>query len=838
MAMRPSRRKVLAAAAVFLLVVLVPPWIRLNMLRARITGAISGAMGQPVSVRDVGLQLLPQPGLTLSGFVVQDDPAISAEPMLRADEVVARPRLSSLWRGRLEIATLSLKDPSLNLVRATNRHWNLEALLNRATHIPTAPTAKARPEARPRFPYIEASGARINFKFGQEKKVYAFTDSDFALWLESEDLWNMRLAGKVVRTDANLTDTGRVQLSGYFRRTERLRDTPLNVRLALEGAQLGQLTQLIYGRDRGWRGTVNVSATLAGTPAALQVTTDAAVDDFRRYDILSGEALSLAAHCTGKFEIDAAAFSGVECVSPQQQGQVAAHGSLSAMTSERNYDLTVTARAVPASALAKLARHAKRGLPEDLEADGTVDAEFLLRSSGDPGQRSATWSGGGAATDFILHSRGLDPALEIGEIKFALNSAAPPSQRARGITQVRPGGLLVGPFAVPLGSSSAARVYATVSRTGYDVDVHGDAALERLLGVVRALGGRAPQFKTSGAVTLDLAVAGQWSGFAAPISTGSIALRNVLAQFPGVNAPLRVKSAHMLLTPELIEVQKLAASFTGGPTELGGSFVFPRACTTLESCPVRLDVHADELSSEELNRLFNPLLRKRRWYQIAVAEAPSRWRDLRLSGRIAADRFTMRKVTASQVSAQMELAGGKLRLSSLRAQILGGSLGGNWIADFTGSAPVYTALGQIERGSLQRIAQLMHDDWASGTVAGTYRVSASGWTEPELLASTEAVMDFTWSDGILRHIALNGSGAPLRLRRFSGTAQWHDGRLEFKPSRMETPDGIYVISGTAGQQLNLKLQTRDAHAYTISGTLEKPHVTSLPTSETQVSEAR
>jgi len=108
--------------------------------------------------------------------------------MLRAQQVIAALRLSSLLRGRLEISSLSLTEPSLNLVRNGEGHWNLENLLARSSAIAVAPTGKARSEHRPGFPYIEADRGRINFKIGQEKKPYALTDADFALWPKAEDI--------------------------------------------------------------------------------------------------------------------------------------------------------------------------------------------------------------------------------------------------------------------------------------------------------------------------------------------------------------------------------------------------------------------------------------------------------------------------------------------------------------------------------------------------------------------------------------------------------------------------------------------------------------------------
>src|SRR3954471_9742144 len=186
---RWRRRVLLIAAAVIALAALLPPYINANHFKLRIAGAIANALGRDVSVGDVSLRLLPQPGFTLSKFSVADDAGFSAEPLLRADEVTASLRISSLWRGRLEIAKLVLREPSLNLVRRDDGHWNLESVLLKAAQTRTAPTGRTRPEARPRFPYIDAEGGRINFKNGTEKKAWSLAEADFALWLASEDEW-------------------------------------------------------------------------------------------------------------------------------------------------------------------------------------------------------------------------------------------------------------------------------------------------------------------------------------------------------------------------------------------------------------------------------------------------------------------------------------------------------------------------------------------------------------------------------------------------------------------------------------------------------------------------
>ncbi|MGB9204452.1 MAG: AsmA family protein, partial [Terriglobales bacterium] len=270
-------------------------------LRNRISNTIGSALGRRVSIDGVHFHLLPRPGFALEGLVVYDDPEFSAEPMIRAPEVSAAIRVRSLFRGRLEIATLSATDPSINLVRSSNGRWNLASLVERNAQIPAAPTGKPASERRPAFPYLEATGARINFKLGQTKKSYALMNADVALWQDSENSWAARVKAEPVRTDFNLTDTGLVQINATWQRASSLQSTPVQVAAQWKNGQLGQITTLLTGKDRGWRGGVTFTANLSGTPEALRIESQTAIDGFRRYDIAGSENVRLAAVCSGQY---------------------------------------------------------------------------------------------------------------------------------------------------------------------------------------------------------------------------------------------------------------------------------------------------------------------------------------------------------------------------------------------------------------------------------------------------------------------------------------------------------------------------------------------------------
>ena len=85
-----KRRFIGGIALVLLLAIVVPPFVNANLFRARLARSVSGALGRNVTMGDVKIRLLPLPGFEIQDFVIMDDPAFSAEPMLRADSVTAR----------------------------------------------------------------------------------------------------------------------------------------------------------------------------------------------------------------------------------------------------------------------------------------------------------------------------------------------------------------------------------------------------------------------------------------------------------------------------------------------------------------------------------------------------------------------------------------------------------------------------------------------------------------------------------------------------------------------------------------------------------------------------
>jgi hypothetical protein len=854
-----KRRVVLTAAVVILLgLFLVRPGV--SRLKARITYSISQAVARPVEIGSVQLRFLPQPGFDLKNLVIYEDSAFGAEPMLRAPEVTAVVRLTSLVRGRLDISRLELTEPSLNLVRTPDGRWNLEALLERTERTPLAPTAKSKLEARPGFPYIEASSGRINFKVGQEKKPYALLNADFALWQESENTWGARLKAEPLRTDMSLSDTGLLRMNGTWQRAGSLRETPLQFSLEWDRGQLGQLTKLVTGNDKGWRGEVRLEATLRGVPAAMLVSADTAIQDFHRYDIPSSEALQLTAHCNGRYSSVETVMHEIFCSAPVGNGMITLHGD-AGLPGVHRVDLALNVESVPVSAMAQLARRAKKNLPADLVATGNVQGSFSVKEEG-ASRRGPEFEGRGEITGLRLQSASTKVEFAPGSVPFALSSERMSADSAKGKTarwsgtEVLPGAdelhVEYGPLPVALGRPVAAQARGWAGRSGYGMVIRGDGEVSHALRLASLLGLPAVRANVEGAAQMELQIAGSWagnvsgggSGFSFPTVTGTVQLRNLRALVRGVNGPIEISSAELQLRRDEARVEKLSAQ--AGGARWTGSVALPRGCGMPGACVVRFNLNSEEIALNELAEWLGSQPSQRRWYQVLTSDEPAATafvENLRASGKVSADVLRIHDIVAERVSASFELERGKLTISELRADLLGGKHRGDWRADFTAASPVYTGSGTLTGISMGKMAEAMHDRWISGTAAGTYQLTASGSDSPAFWETAEGELHFDLRDGVLPHISLTSDEGPLRIARWQGRMHLHGGEIEIDKEALVSPAGACEISGTAslGRALDLKLaRSTDMKpgragslVYSITGSLAEPRIVVIPAPETQ-----
>ncbi|HEY1744518.1 MAG TPA: AsmA family protein [Granulicella sp.] len=477
---RTRRRLVFFAAGVLVLLALVvtPPLLNVNRLRRRFATSMSQSLGRPVHLDNVTLHLLPIPGFTLQNLVVSEDPAFGYEPVIRANTVEATLRASSLWRRQVEFSSIQFIDPSLNIVRNAQGRWNLQEILVQAAHVNTAPTGQRRAGADPRFPYIEATGARVNLKIGEEKMPFSLTEADFALWLPSPQQWHVRLQGIPSRTDTNASDTGVIRLEGTLDRAAKFVDVPLNLTANWAHAQMGEASILVAGEDAGWRGTLDMGATLTGRLGSASLATDIHLTDLRRSDFVPAKPLDVSAHCTAMADAMIVTLTQAACTLPTSGPQpiVVSSSSLDLQRPDQSA-AGIEVNAVPLAWGLDWVRLFSQRVPEDLQPEGKIDGHIQRGA----GRADSTWVGDLRATLPPPASTESNTHPATLPVPTIFNARAPYPHDPASIS------LQLQPTVLHLGPGSQVTLAGEADTSGYALHLSGNASVTQLKALAKVL---------------------------------------------------------------------------------------------------------------------------------------------------------------------------------------------------------------------------------------------------------------------------------------------------------------------------------------------------------------
>jgi AsmA protein len=510
------------AALAVLLLVLLPPLISVNRYQKRIANSIGDSLGRPVHLDKVSLNLLPLPGFILENLVVEEDPAFGSEPVIRANSVRATLRIASLWRRRVEFSTISFTDPSVNLVHLANGKWNLESILLHAAHIETAPTAQKRAGSAPRFPYIEATGARLNFKLDSEKIPLSLTEADFALWLPDPQQWRLRIQARPTRTDTNVSDTGTIQLDGTLGRAASLGQVPINLRGEWRNVPLGQASLVVFGRDAGLRGDMILSANAQGTVSNSAVQTRLQLTGARRADFVPAQSLDIDLQCLGTATGDFHGFQDIHCSWPPAGSSdpptLAITGAIPNIRNPESAAIEIGTPGLPAATLLDWLHVASSRVPSNIAASGTLTGTLSYR----PDPSSPTpWQGEMLLTNASLINPGSGAtSLVTGDVMLQSVAPPPPAPHHKKQPPAPPlHGFRLAPTALALGGKDPAILDGHFDTTGYTLHLTGMASIARLHSLAAAL----PQFgdglaevlptnRAAGPFHVDLTATRPWRG--------------------------------------------------------------------------------------------------------------------------------------------------------------------------------------------------------------------------------------------------------------------------------------------------------------------------------------
>ena len=657
---------------------LAAPYLHADRFGDRIRRALEQALDRKVDIAEVRFNLFRGPGFTLQGVVIHDDPAVGVEPFAYVASIEARVRFTSLWRGRLEFASLRLEQPSVNLVKSAGGVWNFQPLLNQAV------------SARP--PAITVSGGRLNFKLGGVKSVFYFSNSDLEVSPPHAPggAFQIEFSGEPSRTDRTARGFGSLSGRGSWR--PGTANDELRLDADLERSSLGELVALIHGHDIGVHGQVGGHASLRGSLSGLDLAGSVQLNEIHRWDLLPPYAAGGVLNFRGKLDLLGQRLD-LETV-PAPESAFAVRFRASNYLARPLWSVSLALDHFPLQPLIDVARHLGTGLPESLTAGGNLLGAVAY--SPEDGVHGAV-----LLQEAVIGVANA-PSLRLQEARLTLDG-----------NRIR-----LAPAVIAVGPAETARLEFDYILAPLRLDLR--LSTESMsIAALQSEGGFLP-----GLLLPPVFAAfheGTWSGWLrlregdAPNPwSGAIRLQGTQVSLSGLAQPLELQRAEVQLQGERIAVRMVEAS--AGGTEIRGEYRFNPAAARPHHLVCRIPkLEASELASLLAPALLRPqgfLARALRFGRDAV---PDWLAARRAEGTLEIDSLALAGETFEAASLRFFLDGPELDVPRFQARVRGGQAAGYFKASLGGGQPSYVLGGSLEGAA-----------WMGGSVSGEGAIRTSG----------------------------------------------------------------------------------------------------------------
>jgi uncharacterized protein involved in outer membrane biogenesis len=869
----PRRRRVWIRWAKWLVILLALLWlaslgisslIRHSPLQRKFTAHLEAAFGRPVEVGGYDFSFWDGPSLEAHSVTVAEDSRFGHEYFLYADSISVRLRWESLLSGHIELGTLSLSHPSLNLVRDSAGEWNLAEWLPRPGENPSArvPVGPSLPSSPLRFRKIEIDGGRVNFKQGEEKLPLAFVDVSGNVETDSPGLWRIDLEATPWRAAVVLQQAGTIQISGHLGGTSsRLRPAALD--LSWTDASISDVLRLARGDDYGIRGTLAVTLNASTTQDAADtwaIQGRAQLGGLHRWDLASrsdNPSINLIAQARWHPAASFLEFTDAALEAPNSN--LHANGRISwyaprTPPKERAPAvlIVVTPSQVDFTDLLDWLRAFHSNVADAVSAQGSL--VLSAEASGWP-LRIVNANGFSSGAD--LAGAGLQAPAHLGHVQFRYGG---------GIISLLPATLSFAAANRPVTTRSAGSV-AAPSDGSFQMSVatkppHGalpdwhiagsSRDMRDLVSAAGALGLNISRgWDLAGPFSCDLLWSGTnvpwrvppagWIEFGGPGGTDGAAgasTSGAALHAPFLNRPIDQIRARAELKPgkqhiALASARAFGAQWNGtlDRTDAEPEWQFVLA--------------ADRLSGADLDRWLNPLWRESfldRMLPFLNASLPAVAvpENLRASGRLSLDQFILPPLAVHRLQADLKIGGRHIELANATGQFYGGTLAGSLDADLQ-ATPSYNADIAFSRVDLSELsaASPVLANLFDGSAAGKISFSAGGATRVDLLASLgcQGQVDFASP-------AIHGIDLVASLRAVApvpGASRFSDASASFICSArtiqvqdlsLSVPGPDIAASGAIDFSRNLDLRLRfvssapksSEPAYRLTGPLASPKI--------------
>ncbi len=682
------RKTIIITVSVFVFIVLAlavaPLFLDVNKYRGQIQVELQSRLGRTVTLGEINLSLLP-PSLRVKNVAIGEDPRFGAGPFAKAQELAVRVSLIPLLRKNLEIQSLRLINPDIQLIRNADGDWNY-ASLGQNANAPPAP-AQTKTKAQPQTPkagggaqetdqeergsrlslaHLEIRAGRVRLMDERKKTQNTYDNLDLTV--------NNFEPGKAFDVDAAVHIAGKGDQQIQVRGTAGPIANGNDLILFNGTADLRQISIADLSRVAGIPALNGYNGLLSGS---LKVKTETAVinsEGSLKIDSPQIQNTKLGYPIALDYRISSDLKSGIVRIekSTLQLGPtpVTITGSLNTTPTPAQIDMHLATRGTSLTEIARLAAAAGVAFSAGADIKGKLDADIAASGAGS----NPALNGTIRANGIEISGGQIKQPVTVPQIELVVTPSAISSNRFTAMTGSTQ---LNGQFTLRDYTGRAPTIQATLNTTNANVRELLSMASAYGISVVEGLSG-------SGQLSLNLNAAGPIKNVSAMEFNGNGALQNATLHTPSLTKPLNVKNANIRFSLNSMTLDNLVASLD--QTNASGNL----SIRDFASPEIQFALNIDKMDLAALQQIVTPPAApvKRTESQLVpkvYAGEPTGEPNLMTratgSGTITVGILKYDQLVLTEVKSKVTLDRGVIRLAPLTSSVYGGQQTGEIILD-------------------------------------------------------------------------------------------------------------------------------------------------------------
>ncbi|MGZ4889335.1 MAG: AsmA family protein, partial [Candidatus Angelobacter sp.] len=797
---------VLLVAAAFI----VPHLIEVNQYHGQIQSQLERRLGRKVTLGKMGLRLFP-PAFDVENTTIAEDSLFASDrPFATADKLAVSVKFWPLLRKQLEVNSLELVHPHIELVRNAQGVWNFATLGQEAKPTPTqkippqpaqapTPTTTTGPTGKQPAGQLTLANLFINdgqvaitdLQKHQSRAVYDHIDlnvSDFA----PDQQFSMKLT-------AHLPGEGKQAIwlegkGGPIKEADML-NTPFDGTLRLDQVSTGAAQKFLNSQSlNGIDAVITGDAKVKNSGGKLASSGTIRVENARIHNVNVGYPIAL------DYDVADDLTNDVVQIHKGDLKLGATPISLAGMINTRptpsQIDVKLTASNASIAEMARLASAFGVAFGKGVDVKGQINADIQARGAMD----KPALNGQLSARNLDISGKEIPQPVKVNEIALTLT---PDIVRSNEFAATTGSTTVNVSFALSQYSAPNSSIIATLRAP--------NARIGEIINIAKAAGVSAVEgMSGDGNLTLDVRAQGPTKNLSALNFDGTGKISNATLNMPSLTKPVQIRNSDMRFSQNSASLQNI--SITLGQTNVGGTLTLKN----FDAPQVQFALNADKVNVAELQQIFaaTPAQPAKRaggfWRLVPEASAqtksePSLLTKMAGGGTIAVGVIQYDDLILNNAHANVTLDHGVIRMNPVTADVYGGKENGSITLDMRPAQPVYTVNLRTEKVDANKLISSVSDvkQTLYGMLASNVNASFSSSSAQNIARSLNGNMAINLTNGKLMNLDLlhelasvgkfvgNGFGPP---KNFTDLFQL-TGNFDVKNGLAQTNNLKAVIDG-------------------------------------------